>query len=657
MIGENVAYMTQQIAFYLQRAFFPIKDKLEKTNKYSDQRLDVLAASNLAMQMLNGCATADRRLILRLSMHIIFQMPSVTDAQIEDIKDYVRRLDLICDLEENIARACDCSFFYWSRVMVPTYFQDIFNNPEKSQRLQYMFAAFRDIIPYFSRSVHIETKEFLKIYSNEVNNALKVHIIKPLCESIEIDLRYHIHSHLDVEVRDPFKKGVKDLTALVNIKPLRFFDRTISLESHVTHYLDKNFYNLTTVAMYDWKTYAEMRNLAREKYGLNLTEVHLPGQTLEQGVDILEIMRRIHVFVSHYYYNLNNQIFIEKHADSKFLNTVNIGHIANSIRTHGAGIMNTTVNFTYQFLRQKFVIFSQFLYDDHIKSRLYKDVRFFKDNKEELESRYPFDRAERFNREIRKLGVGADGSSYLDQFRILITEIGNAMGYIRMVRSGGLQYTSNAIKFVPDLQDLVKFENDAKKDGLSVETQEAAKNLDSAIENLRQNFAEGTDYFKMLVGVFAPEFRSEQNMHLRNFFIITPPLFLNYVEHMLINKDKMKNKKGQQTITTCFTDDGFAIGVAYILKLLNQNVDFDSLHWFESVTQRYTTEQDKLQGALAKAQQQQQPVKGKKAPPPSEKATEEQQTALLTLKKLKAYQMEFELLRFSFSGSRIFFKD
>ena len=58
--------------------------------------------------------------------------------------------------------------------MVPTYFQDIFNNPEKSQRLQYMFAAFRDIIPYFSRSVHIETKEFLKIYSNEVNNALKV---------------------------------------------------------------------------------------------------------------------------------------------------------------------------------------------------------------------------------------------------------------------------------------------------------------------------------------------------------------------------------------------------------------------------------------------------------------------------------------------------
>ena len=37
--------------------------------------------------------------------------------------------------------------------------------------------------------------------------------------------------------------------------------------------------------------------------------------------------------------------------------------------------MNTTVNFTYQFLAQKFQIFSQFLYDDHIKSRLIKDIR------------------------------------------------------------------------------------------------------------------------------------------------------------------------------------------------------------------------------------------------------------------------------------------
>ena len=42
-----------------------------------------------------------------------------------------------------------------------------------------------------------------------------------------------------------------------------------------------------------------------------------------------------------------------------------------------------------------------------------------------------------------------DGSSYLDKFREVVTEIGNAMGYIRMIRSGGLHCVTNAIQFVP----------------------------------------------------------------------------------------------------------------------------------------------------------------------------------------------------------------
>lgn len=48
-------------------------------------------------------------------------------------------------------------------------------------------------------------------------------------------------------------------------------------------------------------------------------------------------MRHIHVFVAKYNYNLNNQIFVEKSSKNKFLNTININHIANSIRTHGTG--------------------------------------------------------------------------------------------------------------------------------------------------------------------------------------------------------------------------------------------------------------------------------------------------------------------------------
>lgn len=132
-------------------------------------------------------------------------------------------------------------------------------------------------------------------------------------------------------------------------------------------------------------------------------------------------------------------------------------------------------------MKQKFVIFSQFLYDDHIKSPLYRDIRFFKESKEQLGNKYPWDRALKFTKEIKKLGFvpGSNDkdqkSSYLDQFRILITEIGNAIGYVRMIRNGGFNYVSNAIKFVPDLQDIVSFEELVKSANLSPDSIEAAK--------------------------------------------------------------------------------------------------------------------------------------------------------------------------------------
>ena len=50
------------------------------------------------------------------------------------------------------------------------------------------------------------------------------------------------------------------------------------------------------------------------------------------------------------------------------------------------------------------------------------------------------------------------------------------------------------------------------------------RNLDLVLSNMSKNFSEGTDYVKILVEVFANEFRSNKNMHLKNFYIILPSL-------------------------------------------------------------------------------------------------------------------------------------
>ncbi|KAL6474366.1 hypothetical protein MHYP_G00179270 [Metynnis hypsauchen] len=640
VVADSVSHITQQLQSQALTSISTAKKRVISDKKYSEQRLDVLSALVLAENILNGPSTRERRLVLSLALSVGTQMKTFKDEELLPLQLVLKKLDLISELRERVKVQCDCSFLYWHRAIFPIYLDDVYENAVDAARIHYMFSALRDSVPTMLHAKHMEfCEQLLECYDKEIIDVFHEHLLDKLCKEIEKDLRLSVHTHLKLDDRNPFKVGLKDLAHFFSLKPIRFFNRFIDIKAYVTHYLDKTFYNLTTVALHDWATYSEMRNLATQRYGLVMTEAHLPSQTLEQGLDVLEIMRNIHVFVSRYLYNLNNQIFIEKTSNNKHLNTINIRHIANSIRTHGTGIMNTTVNFTYQFLRKKFYIFSQFMYDEHIKSRLIKDIRFFRETKDQSDQKYPFERAEKFNRGIRKLGITPDGQSYLDQFRQLISQIGNAMGYVRMIRSGGLHCCSSAIRFVPDLEDIVNFEELVKEEGLSEETQKAASLLDSVLSDLTSNSAEGTEYFKMLVGVFAPEFRSMKNMHLRNFYMIVPPLTVNFVEHSISCKEKLnkKNKNG-----AAFTDDGFAMGVAYILKLLDQYQEFDSLHWFQAVREKYMKEMN----AVVKEQNVQATSQDEKL----------MQTMNLTQKRLDVYLQEFELLYFSLSSARIFFR-
>lgn len=317
------------------------------------------------------------------------------------------------------------------------------------------------------------------------------------------------------------------------------------------------------------------------------------------------------------------------------MNTIGIRHIANSIRTHGTGIMSTTVNFVYQFLRIKLHTFSQFLFDEHIKSRLMRDIRFVKAQREGGASPYPYERAEKFQKSIRKLGMTSDGLSYLDQFRQLITQIGNALGYVRLIRSGGLHASSNAVSFLPDIDRTIPYESLCAGLNYSTTTQTAAKRLEDDIADLVRNFTEGIHYFKLLVDVFASAFRDAKSYHLQQFYAIVPPLTLSFVDNSVSNKEKMfkKNQTG-----AAFTDDGFAMGIAYINALLDQNVELDGLHWFKTVDEHISHEKLAAESKVDHG---------------DEKL---QQTRALTLKRLTERNAEFQLLYYSLSGARVFFK-
>jgi WASH complex subunit 7 len=80
--------------------------------------------------------------------------------------------------------------------------------------------------------------------------------------------------------------------------------------------------------------------------------------------------------------------------------------------------------------------------------------------------------------------------------------------------------------------------------------------------------------------------------HLDNFYVIVPALCIAFVEDAIIGKDLMykPNRRGE----AYYTDDGFAMGIAYVLAILDQGAKFDSLHWFEAVDRKLADDERSL---------------------------------------------------------------
>ncbi|KAM3964160.1 strumpellin and WASH-interacting protein [Aphomia sociella] len=632
-IINSTNMIIQHLIFQATSAIHDVKKSVMADKHFASKRLDEFTCIVIAEQALKGTPTINRNIAANLALSFVPNTTYVEDSYVR-IGTILEKVQTLTHFVKSFEDHCNCSWILWHQNVIPIYYDQNFSTQLNILKLKYYFMVLEDCAVFLHKTDKQygmeKSQEFLKHMQNLIDEKL----INSTSQNIETNLRLHIHSHLQLDATNPF---VFDMTKklLLAVDTFRILSIYMCVVPSIEHYLSTMYYNLTTVVLSDWKTYGEMRQMAKFKFNLNTVQDNLPTQTLEQGLDVLEIMRNIHIFVSKYLYNLNNQIFIEKSSNNKHLNSINIKHIANSIRTHGTGIMNTTVNFTYQFLKKKFFIFSQFMYDEHIKSRLVKDLRNFKETSQTNNNMYHYKYAERFNKGIKVLGLDDDGQSYLDLFRDLISQIGNAMGYVRMIRSGGRHCCSDATVFLPNLDDIKSFRELCDENKLGTKTINASENLDHNINGLVSNFIQGTEYFKLLVDVFAPVFRNPKNVHLKNFFIIIPPLTLNFVEHMILSKDKMtkKNKVG-----AAFTDDGFAMGIAYILKLLDQDSNFETLHWFDSVWKYIQEERTQVEDQKTKG-----PV-------------QLQQALALTEKKIKTLEQEYKLLYYSLTSARIFFR-
>lgn len=81
---------------------------------------------------------------------------------------------------------------------------------------------------------------------------------------------------------------------------------------------------------------------------------------------------------------------------------------------------------------------------------------------------------------------------------------------------------------------------------------------------------------------------------MRYFYISVPALTIQFVDALIRSKEyKHKSTDSDRLV---FTDDGFAMGLAYILVVLEQADAFATLDWFTAVRVKYETELLELDG-------------------------------------------------------------
>jgi WASH complex subunit 7 len=682
MVASLFPILLDHHAFIISTALYDIYKRLTEELQKGGGGLRAIQAESLtdqqcaigqALALLSRPQNRQTIVCLELALHVAFHRDLGVMGQIlgprvvEELFATFATIRAIADHQRALREATDCDFFFWHReTLLPLFVGAIYKQPMSAGRLRHLGMYLHDAVPLILTAKHVKNpQDIVEKFEAYVHKVLEVELLHPLSVAVEEDLRNNTHN----AVRNEPYKGARSYDKIVPYSRLtqqprfRLFGKWFSIGEHVENYLEKVFYDLTAITPSLVRVYDDMRTQAKSRYGLTLLESNLPESSADESLDVLNITKNIHTFVVSFTYNLNEQLFVQRPTvtDNKHLHTVGINHIANCIRTHGTGIMNTTVNFVYKSLLKKLSVVSQFLYDDHIRSKLIKDIRYFNEAKHSLNGRLPVKRAEKFVAEVRKLGVFEDNQSYLDRLREVVSQIGNALGYMRLVRSGGLRCIAEAAAFIPHLDQVPFFEKvcnpNAVKEGedppaeeldfapqVSEGTLDAIKNVDRAIENLTKRLSDGSDYLLMLLRAIKHKLADPAKYgHLRHFYMIVPALCMSYVEMMIHQKERLmkKNKEG------LFTDDGFALGCVFLLALFSKNAaDFDSLHWFESVVHHYQEKRTQTKADLSERIEQQR----------KDGDTLASQTIQLTLSMVEASLAEYSGLQQCFSCCRVFFQ-
>ena len=617
-IAQNLNVMNRILFETIQKPLPKLKEMINSSfsNKKQNQFYHLFTDQISAINILNNCCTTIpsnmRLLIARMCLNTL--SPNLLDEKtLNSLKYEIWRLDLLNNLSREIQRSCDCSFLYLYQDIIPISLKSIYKSDPVS--LYYYSMALNDIeMPL----MHIKYKDNngFEIVQSLRKNVIKVfeeNFLSILSKDIEDDLRKQIHRTF-IEGLNPPAFSEVNLNDYLKIKKFKLFDCVMDIKRYVEEYMNMTFYKMTTLNLNDWQTYQQMRVLAKHKYGLNLHEIFLPSQNLEKGKDILEIIRNLKTFTKKYTHNLNNQIFIEIVQEGESVHVLGAKQILNSLYTHGAGIVNSIVNKAFNYISKTIKPLLNIIFDDYVISMLKEESRFWNENKSKINYNYPTERALNLRAKIMNLDENKKVTQIQKTIQA-ITQIGNAIALARCIRTALMDYnsqngnllTSNNINDFNQLTQQMSLQvedidpSDVKNNNTSNISSNLLNNIQNSlnecnktfcetINNLKQIGKNTINYLEILVTSFGDSVSSTKIPEIELFSFLIPPITFTFIDNAINARDNLM-KKNKTDEAAFFSDDGFMVGICYLLKIFSCDKKFESLNWFPSVISNYKMQQ------------------------------------------------------------------
>jgi len=475
--------------------------------------------------------------------------------------------------------------------------------------------------------------------------------MKQLIEQLEKDLQIQVHSTF-IEGLDGAEYSETNLQSYLNIQPFRFFDIVFDVKRYMEEHLNKKFYQMTTLNLNNYQTYQRMRVLARNKYGLNLHEVYLPNQNLVTGKDILEVVRNLTSFAKGYTHNLHSQQFIEIVKDGSYINIIGVQQILTSLYTHGKGIINTIINTAFGYISKNVGTIIDIIRDDYIISMLREEHKFWEEQKAKINYNYPLERGQNLRQKIIAYNDNKKNGIIPKCIRI-ITQIGNVVSLIRCIRTALMDYNSQNVNLLTTY-NTNEFSNLIDRISLSPDSDPSSKSsqisqnmitntqnslIDSSklfcktISALKQTGENEINYLLLLVSAFSESINTEKIPYIDLFAFLLPPLIITFIDTAINAKDNLL-KKNKSEECSYFSDDGFIMGMCYLLKLFMADKKFESLNWFPSVIQFYNNKK-------------------------GDKKTDKYTGGIDTLneREISSYKEQFELQYYTYTSASLLFTD